>query len=83
MCSQVVSNGVSRMLHNDYVNGGGVIACIIPYHIESAIKYAPLPGDTTYHHPLSAQYSGSGCAAYSNMLRCWHRMYAHTYILTE
>ena len=71
----------------------GVTACIIlpsgccawiPYHIVSAIKYAPPPpGDTIYHYPLAARHSDSGCGSYSDMLSCWHRMYAHTYIHTE
>ena len=45
-------------------------------------KYAPPPGDTIYHYPLAAQHSDSGCGSYSDMLSCWHRMYAHTYIHT-
>ena len=34
------------------------------------------------HHPLGAQHSDSGCGSYSDMLSCWYRMYAHTYIHT-
>ena len=35
-----------------------------------------------YHHPLGAHHSDSRCGSYNDMLNCWYRMYAHTYIHT-
>ena len=79
----------------------GVTACIlltseccawIPYHIESAIKYAPPPpGDTIYHH-LVIQYITIHwlhdilAQDVVHTVTCYaagHRMHAHTYMLTK